>query len=75
MDDEYMAKWIIEDIPSKPDGWPAYNLREVKVDRVWQDVREYYNNPNPGARDIMLRDVFCRERAELPSMGKYRISE
>ena len=70
-----MAKWIIEDIPSKPDGWPAYNLREVKVDRVWQDVREYYNNPNPGARDIMLRDVFCRERAELPSMGKYRISE
>ena len=75
MADEYMAKWIIEDIPGKPDGWPAYNLREVKVDRVWQDVREYYNNPNPGARDIMLRDAFCRERAELPSMGKYRISE
>ena len=76
MDGEYMAKWIIEDIPNKPDGWPTYNLREVKVDRVWEDVKEYYNNPNPVARDMMLRDAFCRERAELPSLGpKYRISE
>ena len=70
-----MAKWIVGDITGKPDGWPTFNLREVKVDRVWQDVKEYYNNPNPVARDIMLRDAFCRERAELPSTGpRYRIS-
>lgn len=75
MDDDYIARWITEDIPNRPEDWPTYNLRELKVARVWQDIREYYADPNPVARDIMLRDAFCRERAELPSIGpKYRIS-
>lgn len=76
MGDEYMAKWIIEDIPGKPDGWPTYNLREAKIYRVWQRVRDFYKSPDPMHRDMMLREAFCRQRGDLPSVGpKYRISE
>ena len=43
--DDHMAKWLIEEISGKPDGWPTYNLREAKVDRVWQRVRDFYKSP------------------------------
>lgn len=76
MDNNYTAKWITEDIPDKPDGWPRYNLREVKIDRVWQRVRDFYKSPDPVHRDMMLREAFCRQRGDLPSVGpRYRISE
>lgn len=75
MSDDYMAKWITEDIPDMPEDWPTFNLREVKINSVWQNVRSYYEDPNPVARDIMVRSAFCLERADLPSVGpKYRIS-
>ena len=74
--DDFMAKWLVEEIPGKPDGWPTYNLREAKVDRVWQRVRDFYKSPDPMRRDMMLRDAFCRQRGDLPSVGpKYRVSE
>ena len=73
--DDHMAKWLIEEISGKPDGWPTYNLREAKVDRVWQRVRDFYKSPDPMHRDMMLREAFCRQRGDLPSVGpKYRIS-
>ena len=71
-----MAKWLVEEIPGKPEGWPTYNLREAKVDRVWQRVRDFYKSPNPMHRDMMLREAFCRQRGDLPSVGpQYRVSE
>lgn len=74
--DDYMAKWLVEDIPDKPEGWPAYNLREAKIESVWQRVQDFYKSPDPIHRDMMLREAFCRQRGDLPSVGpKYRISE
>lgn len=66
MDKDYKAKWIMEDIPGKPDGWPTYNLREAKIFRVWQRVCDFYKSPDPMHRDMMLREAFCRQRGDLP---------
>lgn len=73
--DEYEAKWITEEVQGRPTDWPCMNLREKKVDLVWNSVRIYYNCPSPVYRDIMLRNAFCYKREDLPSLGKYRISE
>ena len=76
MSEKHMAKWITEDIPGKPAEWPTYNLREAKINRVWQRVRDFYKRPDPVRRDMMLREAFCRQRGDLPSFGpKYRVSE
>lgn len=69
------AQWIVRPIPGKPEDWPQCNLREAKVSRVWQRICQYYKNPNPTSRDLMLREAFCWERGDLPSKGnQYRIS-
>ena len=73
--DEYEAKWITEDVLGKPSDWPCMNLRETKIDLVWNSVRQYYHCPSPVYRDIMLRNAFCYKREDLSSLGRYRISE
>lgn len=72
---EYEAKWITEEVLGKPSDWPCMNLREKKIDLVWNSVRQYYHCPSPVYRDIMLRNAFCYKREDLPSLGRYRISE
>ena len=72
--DNNEAKWLIEDVPGKPEDWPC-NLREAKIYCVWQRIRDFYKNPNPAFRDLMLREAFCRQRGDLPSVGpRYRVS-
>ena len=74
--DDDIAKWLVEEIPGRPVNWPTCNLREAKIERVWQRVRDFYKKPDPMNRDMMLREAFCRQRGDLPSVGpKYRISE
>lgn len=73
--DDCKAKWIVEDAPGKPNDWPRWNLRELKVDLVWQAIRDYYNNPNPITRDVMLSHAFAYDLDDLPSTGRYRICE
>lgn len=74
--DDHMAKWLVSEIPGKPDGWPTYNLREAKIERVWQRMRDFYKSPDPMHRGMMLREAFCRQRGDLPSVGpRYMVSK
>lgn len=62
----YPARWIVDEVVGRPWGWATRNLRELRVECVWTAIRDYYRDPNPMTRDVMLTHAFDCEFEDLP---------
>lgn len=62
----YPARWIVDEVVGRPWGWATRNLRELRVECVWTAIRDYYRDPNPMTRDVMLTHAFDCKFEDLP---------
>lgn len=70
----YPARWIVDEVVGRPWGWATRNLRELRVECVWTAIRDYYRDPNPMTRDVMLTHAFDCEFEDLPSDDSTAVS-